>query len=66
MISAITYGYAVLWAVCVPCVFAVVSKALGVDRLTRLVILRLLWLTAGCIACAAVLCGVLTVLTATP
>lgn len=66
MISAITYGYAVLWACAVPCVFAVVSDRAGMNRHNRLAVLRALWAVPALIACAALACGVLVILTATP
>ena len=63
MIQWPTYANALLWAVCVPCVFAVVSDKLGMNRRDRLAILRVLWVFPAVIACAAVLCGALILIT---
>jgi hypothetical protein len=59
MISALTYAHAILWACLPPVVFAVVSDRAGMNRQTRLVCLRVLWLVPALIACATVLCGVM-------
>ena len=62
MINAVTYFHAVILAVCVPCVFAVVSDRMGMDKVTRLVCLRVLWCLPLAIAALALTCGTLLLL----
>ena len=63
MITASTYLHAILWACLPPLVFAVVSDRVGMNRRDRLAVLRLLWVFPAVIACAAVLCGALILIT---
>jgi hypothetical protein len=59
MVNAVTYFHAILWACAVPCVFAVVSDRCKMDRLTRLVCLRVLWCLPLVLSALAFMCGVL-------
>jgi len=63
MISASTYLHAILWAVSLPVVFAVVSDRCNMDRLTRLVCLRVLWCLPLVLSALAFTCGVLLLIT---
>jgi hypothetical protein len=62
MINAVTYLHAVLWACLLPLVFAVVSDCMGMDKVTRLVCLRVLWCLPLAIAALAFACGVMLLL----
>jgi hypothetical protein len=62
MVSALTYLHAVILAVCVPVVFAVVSDRVGMDKVTRLVCLRVLWCLPLAIFALAFTCGTLLLL----
>lgn len=63
MITAPTYAAAILWAVCVPVVFAIVSDRCGMNRQDRLAVLRVLWCLPLALSLLALMCGVLILIT---
>jgi len=63
MVSLSTYAHAVILAVCVPCVFAVVSDRCGMNRELRLVCVRVLWCLPLAVLLLALACGTLLLIT---
>jgi len=59
MVSFPTYAAAILWAVCLPVVFAVVSDRAGMNRQDRLAVLRVLWALPLALSLLALTCGVM-------